>query len=54
MNIKVTRAKLEALVDDLIGEETGAASQVALLRDLGLLTQINDVILVGEQAFWYT
>ena len=49
MNIKVTRAKLEALVDDLI-ERTMAPCKVAL-RDAGLsAAQINDVILVGGQT----
>jgi molecular chaperone DnaK len=49
MNIKVTRAKLEALVDDLI-ERTMAPCKVAL-RDAGLsASQINDVILVGGQT----
>lgn len=49
LNIKVTRAKLESLVDDLI-ERTIAPCKVAL-KDAGLsASQINDVILVGGQT----
>lgn len=49
MNIKVTRAKLEALVDDLI-ERTIAPCKVAL-KDAGLsAAQIDEVILVGGQT----
>lgn len=49
LNIKVTRAKLESLVDDLI-ERTIAPCKVAL-KDAGLsAAQINDVILVGGQT----
>ncbi len=49
LNIKVTRAKLEALVDDLI-ERTIAPCKIAL-KDAGLsASQINDVILVGGQT----
>lgn len=46
LNIKLTRAKLEALVDDLI-EKVVEPCQTAL-RDSGLkLTDINEAILVG-------
>lgn len=49
LNIKVTRAKLESLVDDLI-ERTIAPCKVAL-KDAGLsAAQIHDVILVGGQT----
>ena len=49
LNIKVTRAKLEALVDELI-ERTIAPCKIAL-KDAGLsASQINDVILVGGQT----
>ncbi len=49
LNIKVTRAKLEALVDDLISR-TIEPCKVAL-KDAGLsASQINDVILVGGQT----
>ncbi len=49
LNLKVTRAKLEALVDDLI-ERTITPCKVAL-KDAGLsASQINDVILVGGQT----
>ncbi|MEN9503565.1 MAG: molecular chaperone DnaK [Pseudomonadota bacterium] len=49
LNIKVTRAKLEALVDELI-QRTIAPCKVAL-KDAGLsASQINDVILVGGQT----
>jgi molecular chaperone DnaK len=46
MNIKVTRAKFEALVDDLI-EKTAEPCRIAL-KDAGMKpTDINEVILVG-------
>ena len=46
LNIKLTRAKLEALVDDLI-ERTIAPCRTAI-KDAGVsVGQINDVILVG-------
>ncbi|HRJ52841.1 MAG TPA: molecular chaperone DnaK [Candidatus Thiothrix moscowensis] len=49
LNLKVTRAKLEALVDDLISR-TIEPCKVAL-KDAGLsAAQINDVILVGGQT----
>lgn len=49
MNIKVTRAKLESLVDDLISR-TIDPCKIAL-KDAGLTAaQINDVILVGGQT----
>ncbi|MBU0653676.1 MAG: molecular chaperone DnaK [Gammaproteobacteria bacterium] len=49
LNIKVSRAKLESLVDDLISR-TIEPCKVAL-KDAGLsASQINDVILVGGQT----
>jgi len=49
LNIKVTRAKLEALVDDLI-ERTIEPCKIAL-KDSGLsIGEIDDVILVGGQT----
>lgn len=49
LNIKLTRAKLEALVDDLV-EKTIAPCKQAL-SDAGLTTSdIDDVILVGGQT----
>ena len=49
MAIKITRAKLEALVDDLV-ERTIAPCRTAL-KDAGLkVTDIDDVILVGGQT----
>ncbi|MEZ5449892.1 MAG: molecular chaperone DnaK [Thiolinea sp.] len=49
MNIKVTRAKLEALVDDLIAR-TIEPCKIAL-KDAGMsASQIDDVILVGGQT----
>jgi len=46
MNIKVTRAKLEALVDDLIQRTVGPCR--AALKDAGLkASEIDEVILVG-------
>ena len=49
LNIKLTRAKLESLVEDLI-ERTLAPCKVAL-KDAGLtVSQIDEVILVGGQT----
>ncbi|MHC5225766.1 molecular chaperone DnaK [Ignatzschineria sp. LJL83] len=49
LNIKMTRAKLESLVDDLI-DRTLEPCRTAL-KDAGLsASQINDVILVGGQT----
>ncbi|MGB9428718.1 MAG: molecular chaperone DnaK [Gammaproteobacteria bacterium] len=49
LNIKLTRAKLEALVEDLI-EKTVEPCKIAL-KDAGLsVSEINDVILVGGQT----
>ncbi len=49
LNVKLTRAKLESLVDDLI-ERTKAPCMTAL-KDAGLsASEINDVILVGGQT----
>jgi molecular chaperone DnaK len=49
LNVKFTRAKLEALVEDLI-ERTQAPCEMAL-RDAGLsASEIDDVILVGGQT----
>lgn len=49
MNIKVTRAKLEALVEDLIQRTMAPCKQA--LADAGLkLDDISDVILVGGQS----
>src|SRR5438128_3018020 len=49
LNMKLTRAKLEALVDDLI-ERTVAPCKAAL-RDAGLQpSEINEVVLVGGQT----
>ena len=46
MNIRLTRAKLESLVDDLIEKVVGPCQMA--LKDAGLKTdQINEVILVG-------
>src|SRR5271155_2117031 len=46
LNIKVTRAKLEALVDDLIIKTIGPCDQA--LKDAGLKkTDIDEVVLVG-------
>src|SRR5712691_4219224 len=46
LNIKLTRAKLEALVDDLIQRTIGPCRSA--LKDAGLkASEINDVILVG-------
>ncbi|MEQ1638175.1 MAG: molecular chaperone DnaK [Methylococcales bacterium] len=49
LNVKLTRSKLESLVEDLI-ERTKGPCQIAL-KDAGLsASQINDVILVGGQT----
>ncbi len=49
LNIKLTRAKLEALVEDLI-ERTIAPCRTAI-KDAGIqVSQIDDVILVGGQT----
>ena len=49
LNIKMTRAKLEALVDDLI-ERTIAPCRTAI-KDAGInVSDINDVILVGGMS----
>jgi molecular chaperone DnaK len=49
LNVKLTRSKLESLVDDLI-ERTKAPCLMAL-KDSGLdISKINDVILVGGQT----
>ena len=49
LNIKLTRAKLESLVDDLV-QKTMEPCRVAL-KDAGLkASDINDVILVGGQT----
>ena len=49
LNVKLTRAKLESLVEDLI-ERTGNPCEVAL-KDAGLsASDINEVILVGGQT----
>ncbi|MEC7488764.1 MAG: molecular chaperone DnaK [Pseudomonadota bacterium] len=46
LNIKVTRAKLEALVDELVARTVGPCK--AALKDAGLSAgEINEVILVG-------
>src|SRR5690242_2734678 len=46
LNIKITRAKLEALVDDLIQKTVGPVK--AALKDAGVsANQIDEVILVG-------
>jgi molecular chaperone DnaK len=49
LNIKLTRAKLESLVEDLIDRTIGPCKQA--LKDAGLSTgQIDDIILVGGQT----
>lgn len=49
LNVKLTRSKLESLVDDLI-ERTKAPCLMAL-KDSGLdISKVNDVILVGGQT----
>jgi molecular chaperone DnaK len=49
LNIKLTRAKLEALVEELIGRTIGPCK--IALQDAGLkVNEIDDVILVGGQT----
>jgi len=49
LNVKLTRAKLESLVDDLIEKTKGPCAQA--LKDAGLkASEIKDVILVGGQT----
>ncbi len=49
LNVKLTRSKLESLVDDLIEKTKGPC--LMALKDAGLsASQINDVILVGGQT----
>ncbi len=49
LNIKLTRAKLESLVDELISKTIGPCK--IALKDAGLkVNEINDVILVGGQT----
>jgi len=49
LNVKLTRAKLESLVADLIERTKGPCQQA--LKDAGLsASEINDVILVGGQS----
>jgi molecular chaperone DnaK len=49
LNIKLTRAKLESLVDDLISKTIGPCKQA--LKDAGMsASDINEVILVGGQT----
>src|SRR2546426_12731728 len=49
LNIKLTRAKLEALVDDLLQKTIGPCQ--AALKDAGLQpSQIDEVVLVGGQT----
>jgi molecular chaperone DnaK len=49
LNMKLTRAKLEALVDDLIQKTVGPCQ--AALKDAGLTpAEINEVVLVGGQT----
>jgi molecular chaperone DnaK len=49
MNVKLTRAKLESLVDDLVSKTIGPCRTA--LDDAGLkVSDINDVILVGGQT----
>jgi molecular chaperone DnaK len=49
LNVKITRAKLESLVDDLIERTVGPCKTA--LKDAGLkITDIDDVILVGGQT----
>ena len=49
MNIKITRAKLEALVEDLVNKTLEPVKTA--LNDAGLsVSEINDVILVGGQT----
>ena len=49
LNVKLTRAKLEALVEELINRTKGPCEMA--LKDAGLsASEINDVILVGGQT----
>ena len=49
MNLKITRAKLEALVEDLV-ERTIEPCRIAI-KDAGVkVSDIDDVILVGGQT----
>ncbi|MCP4456359.1 MAG: Hsp70 family protein, partial [Planctomycetes bacterium] len=49
LNIKVTRAKLESLVEDLVASTVGPMKQA--MTDAGLSTSdIDDIILVGGQT----
>jgi molecular chaperone DnaK len=49
LNMKLTRAKLEALVDDLIQKTVGPCQ--AALKDAGMKpSEINEVVLVGGQT----
>jgi len=49
LNVKLTRAKLESLVADLVERTKGPCEQA--LKDAGLsASEINDVILVGGQS----
>jgi molecular chaperone DnaK len=49
LNMKLTRAKLEALVDDLVQRTIGPCK--AALKDAGLQqSEINEVVLVGGQT----
>jgi molecular chaperone DnaK len=49
LNMKLTRAKLEALVDDLIQRTVGPCQ--AAMKDAGLQpSEINEVVLVGGQT----
>jgi molecular chaperone DnaK len=49
LSIKLTRAKLESLVDELVGRTMGPCK--IALQDAGLkVNEINDVILVGGQT----
>ena len=49
LNMKLTRAKLEALVDDLVQRTVGPCK--AALKDAGLQpSEINEVVLVGGQT----
>ncbi len=49
MNVKITRSKLESLVEDLV-KRTAAPCEIAI-KDAGIsLSEISDVILVGGQT----
>jgi molecular chaperone DnaK len=49
LNIKLTRAKLESLVDDLVARTLGPCKQA--MKDAGIsMSDIDDVILVGGQT----